>query len=279
MPQLALQELITRLNDGHLVPYLGPGALAGVHDTITGAPIPADSDSLILAMNDGSPMALRLMYEFPRAAMSVELKRGRKSVEQFLTRTYAEKSWTPAPLHAWLADLKLPYVIDTNRDMQLQTGYAETPHTLLVGLARIGGTDYRFRLYHYDGRAYGAIDQDAVDTSLPILFKPLGTPLPMPAYIASDADYVDYITELMGGFAVPAFVKEYRRNKQYLFLGMRFTRDTERMIVTELTYAAGSPRGWALIENATDKERRFCERMDIIVVDGSVEALLKASAG
>ena len=37
--------------------------------------IPADSESLIYAMNDGKPMAPRLMYEFPRAAMNLENKK------------------------------------------------------------------------------------------------------------------------------------------------------------------------------------------------------------
>jgi len=42
------------------------------------------------------------------------------------------------------------------------------------------------------------IPQEQVDSRLPILFKPMGTPKPEANYIASDADYVDYITELMG---------------------------------------------------------------------------------
>lgn len=81
------EKLIAGLKDGSIVPYLGPGVLADVKSVASGAPIPADSDSLILAMNDGRPMAPKLMYEFPRAAMNVELKRGRTTVTRFLTRT------------------------------------------------------------------------------------------------------------------------------------------------------------------------------------------------
>ena len=51
-----------------------------------------------------------------------------------------------------------------------------------------------------DGKNYHEVDQRSVDTELPILFKSMGSPVPDQAYIASDADYVDYITELMGGF-------------------------------------------------------------------------------
>ena len=72
--------LIAGIQDGSIVPYLGCGVLADVRHTDTGAAIPADSDSLILAMNNGRPMSPKLMYEFPRAAMNVELKRGRGAV-------------------------------------------------------------------------------------------------------------------------------------------------------------------------------------------------------
>ena len=46
-----LDKILKDVAAGSLVPYLGPGVLADVVDAATGAPIPADSDSLILAMN------------------------------------------------------------------------------------------------------------------------------------------------------------------------------------------------------------------------------------
>jgi len=95
-------------------------------------------------------------------------------------------------------------VTDINRDTQLQDSYCDTPHTLIRGIARAAGTDFRFRIHAHDGTAYHEVDQDEVDPALPILFKPMGSPRPDATYIASDADYVDYITELMGGFAIAA---------------------------------------------------------------------------
>jgi hypothetical protein len=100
-PQLR-DRLLSGLKDGSIVPYLGPGVLADVKNAATGEPMPADSHSLILAMNDGRPMAPRLMYEFPRAAMNVELKRGRGAVTRFLNRTYGETAWTRGAVHDWL---------------------------------------------------------------------------------------------------------------------------------------------------------------------------------
>ncbi len=258
------------LTDGSIVPYLGPGVLADVTSTIDGRTMPASSEQLILAMNNGLPMAPKLMYEFPRAAMNVELKRGRAAVTRFLDTTYGETRWTRAAVHEWLATLHPPYVIDINRDTQLLDSYAGIAHLLILGCARISGTDYRFKLYVSDGSSYREITPEQADATLPVLFKPMGAPQPQPSYIASDADYVDYITELMGGFAVPAFIKTRRRGKRYLLLGMRLNRDSERMVLSDLLHdAATEPSGWALIADPNDKERRFCKRIGIELVEAA----------
>lgn len=268
-------KLLAGLQDGSIVPYLGPGVLADVKHAVTGAPIPADSDSLIYAMNDGKPMAPKLMYEFPRAAMNVELKRGRTTVTKFLTRTYGETPWTRGALHDWLKEIAPHYVIDINRDTQLQDSYAAVPHTLIVGIARIGGTDYRYKIYAWDGSAYSRVE--TIDTSKPILFKPMGTPRPEAVYIASDADYVDFITELMGGFSIPPEVKELRKGKQYLLMGMRLNRDTERMVMADMIYSAAEPSGWVFIKEPTDKERRFCRKVGLEILEEDVFEFIGAA--
>lgn len=272
-----LEAILSALGEGSLVPYLGAGALAGVINPATGQAIPAGSESLILAMNNGLPMAPKLMYEFPRAAMNVELKRGRAALAKFLDRTYRDTVWSASALHTWLAARGLPYVVDTNRDTLLQQAYAGRPHTLIVGVARISADAFRFKLFHYDGSAYRPIDQEAVDTTLPVLFKPLGTPLPESNYIASDADFVDYITELMGGFAIPGFLKRMRQGRRYLLLGMRLNRDTERMVLSDILFSAARPAGWALIPNANDKEKRFLDKLGLELVEADVSDFLSAA--
>jgi hypothetical protein len=268
------EQIRAGLAAGDVVPFLGAEALADVSHAVTGRKIPATSDELILALNNGQPMAPRLMYEFPRAAMNVELKRGRSAVNRFLEQTYGDADWTEAAVHRWVADLRLPYVVDLNRDGGLQRLYANRPHTLVVGIARIAGTSRRYKLYRHDGSAYGGeVDDDAIDATAPILFKPCGTPSPHPDWIASDADYVDYITELMGGFAIPPFLKARRRGLKYLVAGTRLNRDTTRMLLSDILYGAAEPAGWALIPDANDKERRFCARLGLEVVDASVEEL------
>ncbi|MBT0960518.1 SIR2 family protein [Denitromonas iodatirespirans] len=268
MPPDLYDTLQAGLADGSIVPYLGPGVLADVTQVDSAVRIPADSDSLILAMNDGRPMAPKLMYEFPRAAMNIELKRGRSAVTRFLTRTYGETAWTRGAVHEWLKALAPRYVVDINRDTQLQDSYAHTPHNLIVGIARMAGTAFRYKLYRWDGSAYHPTE--ALDLALPILFKPMGTPQPEASYIASDADYVDYITELMGGFAIPPQLKALRAGKRYLLMGLRLNRDTERMVMADIVYNAGTPTGWILLPDANAKERRFCQKLGLQIIDSDI---------
>ncbi len=277
MSSTVLSEILTGLYDKRVVPYLGPGVLFDSINKVTGAPIPADSESLILAMNNGRPMAPKLMYEFPRAAMNQELKKGRNFLGQFLTKLYGETEYTRAAVHNWIAEWKPAYVIDINRDTQLQDSYADEEHTLIVGVARITASQFRFRIYQYDGKEYFEITQEQVDQRLPILFKPMGTPKPEANYIASDADYVDYITELMGGFAIPDFLKEYRKGKQYLLIGVPLNRDSERMVMSDIIYGADAEKkGWVLNKTPTDKEIRYCKKVGLEILDLDVHDLLEA---
>ncbi|HEY5718205.1 MAG TPA: SIR2 family protein [Motiliproteus sp.] len=261
-----VEQIRDGLQSGDIVPFLGPGALQGAVDPSTQQPMPADSRSLILAMNNGREMMPRLMYEFSRAAQHVEQRRGQIAVTRFLAQLYT-RPWTRSPLHELLAQLAPPWVVDINRDQQLLESYADRPHLLLKGAARIMEKAKRYQLFSYDGAAYRAIAEEEADLTLPLLFKPTGCSLPEPGFIASDADFVDYLTELMGGFALPGFVKNYRRGRQYLLLGVPLTRDTERMLVSEITLMAAEPRGWVVLPEPSAKERRYCARIGLEIIE------------
>jgi hypothetical protein len=145
-----------------------------------------------------------------------------------------------------------------------------------VGVARITASQFRYKLYQFDGSAYFEITQEQVDSRLPILFKPMGTPKPEANFIASDADYVDYITELMGGFAIPEFLKEYRQGKQYLLIGVPLNRDSERMVMSDILYGAADQKGWVLNKNPTHKEIRYCKKIGLEILDLDAAEFLEA---
>jgi hypothetical protein len=279
MSSLQLGEIINGLQSGEVVPYLGPGVLADVKYAADGRALLGEGEALIVAMNGGRPLHARLMTDFARAAMSLELSKGRKFLTNFLEKTYGGSSYAGGAVQEWLASLSLPYIIDTNRDVRLQDLWAGRPHTLVVGIARLTASWNRFRIWESDGISYRDVALEAVNGDLPVLFKPLGTPRPTPTFVASDADYVDYITELMGGFAIPGFLKESRPGKRYLVIGLRLTRDTQRMILSDMIVDAGSPAGWVLIPEPTAKERRYCASKNIEIIECGIPELLEAAAG
>ncbi|MGE4527478.1 MAG: SIR2 family protein [Rhodospirillaceae bacterium] len=264
-----LETWQTGIAGGRIVPILGPDSQNGSVDAASGDPLPAQGNDLILAMTGGQPLSPKLMTEFSRAAMSLEFKKGRKFIDRFLTDLYETRAWSASPQLRWIAGLNPRYVVDLNRDSVLPGLFAATPHLLIQGIARISKEHPRYRAFRHDGTAYAPLAEDAdPPADMPILFKPLGCARPQPSYIASDADFVDYITELMGGFAIPPFLKSYRKGRQYLVAGVRLKKDTERMLLRDIAYDADpKASGWLVAENPTPKERRFADHLGLAVID------------
>lgn len=257
------------------VPYFGLGIFEGM-TTKEGEAIPFDSDSLILAMNGGRAMAPRLMYEYSRAAMHLEQRRGVDYMVQLINHIYT-KPFDPTPLHKAIVDMSPRYVIDTNRDTKLQELYAYTPHCLIIGKSRIMGNDYRYEVYEYDieNQKYFLVDEEVLETAEKILFKPMGSPLPNPSFVISDADYVDWLTEAMGGYAVPKVLKTYRKTKKYLFMGTSFDRDTDRMVANELTIDLEG--GYVVSEKELGKkEQKFIDKHNLEVIKMPLREFIEA---
>lgn len=257
------------------IPYFGLGVFEGIM-TKEGEAVPYDSDSLILAMNGGRAMAPRLMYEYSRAAMHLEQRRGVEYMTQLINHIYT-KPFEPTPLHKAIVDMSPRYIIDTNRDTKFQELLAYTPHCLIIGKSRIMGNDYRYEIYEYDveNQKYFLVDDEVLETAQKILFKPMGSPLPNPSFVISDADYVDWLTEAMVGYAVPKVLKTYRKTKKYLFLGTFFDRDTDRMVANELTLDLEG--GYVITDKELGKkEKKFIEKHNLEVIPMSLPEFIKA---
>jgi hypothetical protein len=279
IPNDLLDQWQTGLADGSIVPYLGPGVLADVTSLADGRPMPATSERADPGDERRSPDGAEADVRVS-ARGDERRTEARQERRHALSRHHLWRHALDALGSARLAHAASPALCDRHQPRHAAARFlGGDPAPPGARLRRLSGTDYRFKLYVSDGSSYRAIAPEEADATLPVLFKPMGAPRPQPSYIASDADYVDYITELMGGFAVPAFVKTLRRGKRYLLLGMRLNRDTERMVLSDLIHdAAGEPAGWALIAEANDKERRFCKRLGIAIIDCDATALVAETA-
>jgi len=273
-----MQELIEQikkeLRNQTTVPYFGLGIFKDTQ-TKEGEQIPFDSDSMILALNNGRPMSQRLMFEYSRAAMHLEERRGVDYLRQLVNHLYT-KDFEPTSLHKIIVDMMPRYIIDTNRDSKLQELLAYEAHCMIVGKSRITAEKNRYETYEYDveNKKYFLVDDSVLDSAQKILFKPMGSTLPEPSFVISDADYVDWLTEAMGGFALPPILKTYRKTKKYLFLGTSFDRDTDRMVANELTMDLEG--GYIITDKElSKKEKKFVEKHNLEVIPLSLEEFTK----
>jgi hypothetical protein len=272
-----IQTIKKELRNQTTVPYFGLGIFKGV-TTKDGEEMPYDSDSMILKMNNGRPMSERLMFEYSRAAMHLEQRRGVEYINQLMNHIYT-KDFDPTPLQKAVIDMLPRYIIDTNRDAKIQELLAYTPHCLIIGKSRIMADKNRYETYEYDveNKKYFLVEDEVLDNAEKILFKPMGSPLPEPTFIISDADYVDWLTEAMGGFALPPILKTYRKTKKYLFLGTSFDRDTDRMVANELTLDLEG--GYVITDKELGKkEKKFVQKHNLEVLDISLEEFIKEFA-
>lgn len=273
--ETTIETIKKEIRNQTTVPYFGLGVFTGTK-TKEDEQMPYDSDSMILMMNNGRAMSPRLMFEYSRAAMHLEQRRGVDYIQQMMNWIYT-KEFAPTPLHKAIIDMLPRYIIDTNRDAKLQELLAFEPHCLIVGKARILNNDYRYEIFEYDveNKKYFQVEEAALDDAKKILFKPMGSTLPEPSFIISDADYVDWLTEAMGGFAVPSVLKSYRKTKKYLFMGTYFDRDTDRMVANELTM--GLEGGYVITDKELGKkEKKFIEKHNLEVLEMSLDEFTKA---
>jgi hypothetical protein len=270
-----IETIKKELRNQTTVPYFGLGVFEATK-TKEGEQMPYDSDSMILMMNNGRAMSDRLMFEYSRAAMHLEQRRGVDYIQQMMNWIYT-KEFDPTPLQKVIIDMQPRFIIDTNRDSKIQELLAYEPHTVIIGKSRILDNDYRYEIFEWDmeDKKYFQVEEAALDDAKKILFKPMGTPLPEPSFVISDADYVDWLTEAMGGYAVPSVIKTYRKTKKYLFLGTAFDRDTDRMVANELTIDLEG--GYFIKEGTLSKrEQKFLDKHNIEHLDMSLEDFTKA---
>lgn len=271
-------DLEEQIKIGSLIPFIGMGVFKETK-TMGGFQIPYDSDSMILALNGGRAMSPRLMYEYSRAAMSLEQRKGRAYLEQMTHHVFSSQTYTIPNVYTWIKTLMPPYVVDLNLDDSLLKIYADHDHFLVTGVSRIMAGYDRFivYLYHAKQKTYQRIEKELLNAMLPILFKPLGCILPEKNVIISDADFVDWLTEAMGGYAVPPFLKTYRHDKAYCFLGVDFARDTFRMVTNEITL--GLSGGYWIDDKKTmrKKEEKFLVSHHIDVLETDISAWLKSA--
>jgi len=85
------------------------------------------------------------------------------------------------------------------------------------------------------------------------------------------------MTELMGGFAIPHFLKVQRRGKRYLPAAGFAPKSRYRTYsAVRDYYKTAQPTGWDLTQDPAPKEQSYCEKKGIQILRAGITELLAA---
>lgn len=257
MPDL-IADLARRLDEGALVPYLGPGMLA----LCDGAAVPATPQALAALMTARVSVPHKIRQRLTQAAQFIENFKHRKSVVQIMDAAFAATP-APSPLHRALAASGATLWVDTWYDDTLMAAIAQARPQ--GGWRQIQGLSQSEHFGQWTG-GYGADgqpDETPIGADTPLLYRPIGGHGPAGNYLVSDSDYVEVLTEIDIQTPIPAVVQERRKGRGFLFLGCRFDDQLTRSFARQIMKRSGEAHWAVLPEAPTRMEARFLEEQGI----------------
>ncbi len=255
MPEAELLRLGGEVAAGRLIPYLGPDLL-----TLGAAPpvVPAGARELALRLTRQVAVPGRIAGNMWHAAQYIETFRHRVALDRLMLEIFQPVP-EPLPLHRWLAGLpRLPLIVDSWYDATMAEALAgRTDWGLIQGASKARRTDEApwFRAYDAEG---GECPETAAHGWTTLLYKPHGATRPAGDVLASDADYVEVLTDIDIQTPIPEAVKARRAARGFLFLGCRFYDQILRTFARSIVKHSAGPH-YAVVppEGLTRNEEKF----------------------
>lgn len=211
----ALVKIAAELKTGTVIPYIGPGLTQ-----LSPTEVPMTPEALAAFFGTRVALPKRAKGNAWASAQHIESMKHRSTVSALMTQAFSD-SIAPTPLHAYLASLRLPMIIDSWYDATMRSALeGQTDWGEIQGITRAGiGEDRWFRFYQADG---AETTREQAENWTTILYKPHGSIAPARNFLISDADYVEVLTEIDIQTPLPEAVKNRRAERSFLFIGCRF---------------------------------------------------------
>lgn len=250
-------ELARGLRQQRVLPYVGPGALA-----LCGGPaVPADPAALAAFITARVTVPHKIRGRLTQAAQFIENFKHRKSLVALMNEAFAATP-EPSALHRALAAAAPPMIVSAWWDDTLAAalrGHGPTSWGCVQGLSQT----------EHFGRWTGAFDAAGQPVqTIPadwrtLLYQPWGAHAPAGNYLISDTDFVEVLTEIDIQTPIPLEVQALRRDRGFLFLGMRFDDQLTRGFARQVMKRS-CDRHWAVLpDEPTRMERRFLQEQNI----------------
>jgi hypothetical protein len=249
--EAVLADVVEKLREGMVVPYIGPGLTA-----LSQSNVPMTPEALAAFFAAKVALPRRAKGNAWASAQHIESVKHRSTVSALMSEAFSAPI-EPTPLHRYLASLHLPMIVDTWYDAAMRSALAETSDWgEIQGITRAGiGEDRWYRFY--DGAGH-EVDRAAAESWTTLLYKPHGSIAPAKNFLISDADYVEVLTEIDIQTPIPDIVKDRRTQRTFLFIGCRFHDQLLRTYARQITKRSAGQH-YALVEPEalTKNEIRF----------------------
>lgn len=257
-PHEIVADLGRRIGAGQLIPFLGPEVLTLGAEP---APVPTGARELAARLSKRVAVPGRIRNNMWHTAQYIETFRHRVTLDKLMLEIFKPVP-EPSLLHRWLAGrTHLPLIIDTWYDGTMAKALAD----IRSDWAMVQGTSKARRTGEAPWyRAYGPGGEEIAEAqaagAATLLYKPHGAAQPAGDVLASDADYVEVLTDIDIQTPIPAAVRERRAEAGFLFLGCRFYDQILRTFARCLIKHSKGPR-YAIVpqEELTPNERKFLE--------------------
>ncbi len=270
-----LSEITSHLEEGGVVPYLGPGVLDLVPG---GSPVPKSPEELVKRMVAKSSVPFKIRGNMTATAQYIENFKHRKTLVGIMEEAFAPDV-PPTPLHQYLARIvrKPLLIVDAWYDNAMET--ALQARNLWGQVQGVSQSEHFGTWVHYfrpNGMQADPFEADTWDT---LLYKPMGSISPAKNFLVSDTDFVEVLTEIDIQTPIPDIVQQLRSGRHFLFLGCRFRNQLERTFARQVMKRS-SDKHWAVLPGElTRNEARFLEEQNIRRIDVPLDVFVPLLAG
>ncbi|MHB0984117.1 MAG: SIR2 family NAD-dependent protein deacylase [Sulfuricella sp.] len=270
-----LSEITSHLEEGVVVPYLGPGVLDLVPG---GSPVPNSPEALVQRLVARSSVPHKIRGNLTAAAQYIENFKHRKTLVGLMAEAFAVDV-PPTPLHDYLAGMvrKPLLIVDAWYDNAMAGALAS--RNLLGQVQGVSQSEHFGTWVHYFRDNGAQADPFEADTWEALLYKPLGSIAPDKNFLVSDTDFVEVLTEIDIQTPIPDIVQQLRSGRHFLFLGCRFRNQLERTFARQIMKRS-SDRHWAVLPGELSRnEARFLEEQNITRIDMSLAEFAERLVG
>ncbi len=264
----ALAAIRATLNEGRLIPYLGPGTLALAGDNL---PLPAGPDPLVAKLTAKATVPHKIRKNLSAAAQYIENFKHRKTISSVMTDAFKAQV-PPTALHTYLAaQEKIPLVVYAWYDNLMLQAMQASRTNKWGHVQGVSHAEHLATWVQYFNADNSLIDKEAelatAEAWESVLYYPWGCVTPGSNFLVSDSDYVEVLTEIDIQTPIPEKVMEIRTGRNFLFLGCRFSSQVERIFAFQIMKRS-SEKHWAVLpEEPTKNELKFFKRYNIERID------------